>query len=219
MRNFRLPLVALFIAPAAAFCQHDKVKVIEEEYSNGKPKIVYYFDSKEDAMQHPTIEIRNGIGYASKPISFDKERYYENGRLDSKGRYIKGQTCGLWQYFYETGVRQARCYYWNGVTRDSVYCWYPSGNLKRIMAETDTTNHYWHIFQYFDNGIKSFESNLLKDSLNNWKLEGEWAEWYENGKPKIKAILKDNWTVGKWQQWDSAGKLQEGDKPLRIRFD
>jgi len=208
----------VFIIFIVTSCGHEKVKVLWDEYSKGKPKTIYYFDSEDDAKQLPIVDMKDGVGYANKPISFDQESYYENGKLQSKGRFIKGQTCGLWQYFYESGVRQAKCYYLNGVTRDTVYCWYPSGKLKRLLIEIDTINHRWHGFDYYENGNKSIEYHLLKDNSDKWTVDGNWKEWFDNGKDKFQATLKNNWTFGKWQQWDTTGNLQEGEKQINITF-
>ena|GEM_PF-6925973 len=218
MGNFKMRYTLVFILLLLLSCGQEKVKVLWDEYSPGKPKTVYYFDNEEDAKQYPIVHVKNGVGYANKPISFDEERYYENGKLQSKGRYIKGQTCGLWEYFYENGVPQAKCYYQNGITRDTVYCWHPSGKLKRLFLEVDTARHYWHGVDYFENGNKSIESNLFKDSLGNWTVDGKWIEWFDNGKQKFEATIKNNWTVGKWQQWDTLGIVKEGNKPINITF-
>src|SRR5881398_3522597 len=102
--NSKMRPILFFIMLILTSCRHEKVKVLWDEYSKGKPKTIYYFDDEDDAKQYPIVHMKDGVGYANKPISFDGERYYENGKLQSKGRYIKGQTCGLWQYFYETGV-------------------------------------------------------------------------------------------------------------------
>lgn len=219
MGNFKMLQTLFLILLLITSCQQGKVKVLEGEYSKGKPKTIYYFDNEDEAKQYPIVHIKDGVGYANKPISFDEERYYENGKLQSKGRYIKGQTCGLWQYFYETGISQAKCYYLNGVTRDTVYCWYPSGHLKRVLIEVDTVNHRWHGFDYYDNGNKSLEINLLKDSLDNWTIDGKWNQWFDNGKQKFQAVLKNNWTIGKWQKWDSLGNISEGEQAINITFD
>ena len=214
----RVYLTYIVIVIVFASCKTEKFKVQFDEYSNGKPRIIYYFDNEEDAKHLPIVIVKNGIGLANKSVSFDEERFFENGNLQSKGRYIKGQSCGLWQYFYETGIPQAKCYYLNGVTRDSVFCWNSTGSLKRVLIEIDTTNHYWHGFDYFANGKKSIECNLVKDILDNWTVEGNWNEWYENGRDKFQATVKNNWTIGKWQEWDTAGNLKVGDKPINITF-
>jgi antitoxin component YwqK of YwqJK toxin-antitoxin module len=218
MCDLKMRQPPIFILLILVSCRQGKVKVVWDEYAKGKPKTIYYFDNKEDATQYPIVDIKDGVGYANKPISFDEERYYNNGKLQSRGRYIKGQTCGLWQYFYETGVPEAKCFYLNGVTRDTVYCWYPSGKLKRLLVEVDTGKHQWHGFDYYENGNKSIESNLSQNSLDNWTVDGKWNEWFDNGKLKFQATIKFNWTVGKWQQWDSVGNFKEGEKPINITF-
>jgi len=219
MRKFNIPLAVVSVMLVLASCRQKKVKVLEDEYSKGRSKTVYYFDNEADAEQHPMVDVKDGVAYANKPISFDEEQYYENGKLRCKGRFIKGQSCGLWQYYYETGVPQARCYYLNGITRDTVYCWYPSGKLKRNWIEEDTVGHRWHGFDYYENGTKSLDCILHSDSLDNMTVDGEWTEWFDNGQPKFKAVIKKNWTVGKWQQWDHAGNFKEGDSAINIKFD
>jgi len=76
----------------------------------------------------------------------------------------------------------------------------------------------WHGVEYFQNGNKSNEFNLLSDSLGKWTVDGKWNEWFDNGKPKFQALLRNNWTVNKWQEWDSAGNIKEGEKPVNITF-
>jgi antitoxin component YwqK of YwqJK toxin-antitoxin module len=100
-------------------CRSKKEKVVWKQYPNGQPQVVFYFDNNEDAALHPSVEVVHGISHANKPISFGVERYYSNGQLYCKGQYVKGQTCGLWQYYYSSGIQQAKCYYWNGITRDT----------------------------------------------------------------------------------------------------
>jgi antitoxin component YwqK of YwqJK toxin-antitoxin module len=218
MGKFKMRHILIFILFVIVSCRQEKVKVLVDEYSKGRPKTIYYFDNIEDAKQYPIVRVKDGKGYANKPISFDEEQYYENGKLQCKGRFIKGRTHGLWWYFYETGVPQAKCYYLNGVTVDTVYCWYPSGKLKRLLVEVDTVEHRWQGFDYYENGSKSIESNLFNDSLDNWTVDGRWDEWFENGKQKFHATVKNNWTVGKWQQWNNTGNLKEGEKPINITF-
>jgi antitoxin component YwqK of YwqJK toxin-antitoxin module len=150
--------VLILVAQSLPSCKQEKVKVLWEEYSPGKPKTIYYFDNADDARVPPDVVVKDGLGRANRPVSFDEERYYPNGRLQSKGRYIKGKTCGRWEYFYETGIPQASSNYRDGVVRDTVFCWYPSGKLKRILMEIDTTRNYWHGSDYFENGQKSLDA-------------------------------------------------------------
>ncbi|HEV3413886.1 MAG TPA: hypothetical protein VG101_15500 [Puia sp.] len=199
-------------------CHHGKVRIVLDEYAKNKPKTVYYFDNEEDAGQHPVVIVKNGISHANKPLSFDIERYYSNGKLYCKGQYIKGQTCGLWQYFYSSGILQAKCYYWNGIPRDTAYCWYPSGKLRRFLVEVDTTKRQWHGTDYYENGEKLTECYLTADSLGDLAIEGDYKAWYPNGNPRMQATAKSDWSIGKWRRWDSAGTLEEGDSTIGLTY-
>jgi antitoxin component YwqK of YwqJK toxin-antitoxin module len=55
------------------------------------------------------------------------------------------------------------------------------------------------------------------DSLDNFKLNGVFKEWFENGQLKFVATFKEGETVGKWQEYESNGKLkEESDKTISI---
>lgn len=214
MRNIFLFLMLFLFS-----CNEHKIKVIVDEYSKGKPRIIDYFDNEKDAASPPIVLVRNGVGNANKPISFDEERYYENGKIHSKGRYTKGVTAGLWEYFYETGVIQSKCYYENGFEKDTVHCYDSSGELKRLLIETDTIKRYWHGAEYFENGAKAIDFNLLNDNLDNWIIDGNWIQLYQNGQKQFQAVMRNNWTVGKWQKWNDKGDLiKEDSTPINITF-
>ncbi|MBS1660191.1 MAG: hypothetical protein JST68_03980 [Bacteroidetes bacterium] len=210
----RYTLLLLLITLSS--CKHEKLKYLQSTYPSGKPKLYYYFDSKEDADQLPIVHIKDGIGTVNKPLTFGVEYYYENGKLMVKGQYINGQTSGLWQYYYEDGVHQARSYYLNGLGKDSVYCWYPDGKLKRLLIEIDTLKHYWHGTDYFENSNKLYDYGFFMGTDDHWLMTGPWAEWFEDGKQKFRAELKSGSTIGKWQKWDSLGNLQEGDSTINV---
>jgi antitoxin component YwqK of YwqJK toxin-antitoxin module len=219
MSNCKLKFTAPFLLVLLFSCNQQKIKIVREKFHNGTPEIVDYFDTEADARQDVDVQVKDGLGYANKAISFDEERYYENGVLQSKGRYIKGLTCGLWQYFYDTGIRQGKCYYINGRETDTICCWYPTGILKRSMVEIDTVKNYWHIVDYFENGHKSSENYLLNNSIDNWTVEGPYKEWHKNDHLKLEAIFKNNSSVGTWREWDDKGVLiKESDVPFTETF-
>ena len=201
-------------------CSQNKTRVVAEEYSNGKTKTIRYFNSFKDSKENIKIEHLNGKGTASEPVTFLEEGYYENGKLKYRGEYIKGQTSGLWEYFYDSGINEAKSYYNNGETKDSVYCWFPSGKLKRHVLEIDTLKKYWFNVDYYENGKKNVECYLTKDSADNFILNGVFQEWYESGQLKFYATFKDGRTVGFWKEYESNGKLkEESNKSFSIVFE
>jgi len=197
------------------------VKVIAETYEDGNPRTIRYFNSKAESKENFLVGVSDGKGTATKPISFDEEGFYENGKLEYKGHYINGKTSGLWEYFYETGILAARSYYdSNGKSTDTVHCWFESGNKKREIIEIDTIKNLWHNIDYFDNGNKRVECYQTKDTSDNFKLNGPFKEWYDNGQLKVVATFKDGWTVGKWKEYELNGKLkEESDKAYSITIE
>jgi antitoxin component YwqK of YwqJK toxin-antitoxin module len=119
-------------------CGQSKTKIIADTYTSGKPKTIRYFNSKADSKEVIIITHKDGKGTASKSLTFDEEGYYENCNMEFRGHYAKGQTAGLWEYFYGTGVPEAKAYYDNqGHSTDTVHCWYESGKKKRDIVEID----------------------------------------------------------------------------------
>ena len=217
MGNFKMQLVSYLIIFTIIACGQTRIKTIADEYSNRKPKTIRYFNSKKDSKEKIKVEYQEGKGTVNKPLTFLEEGYYENGRLKYKGQYVNGQTSGLWEYFYETGFKEAKSYYENGKVTDTVYCWFPSGKLKRHIVEIDTIKNYWHNIDYYENKNKHIECYQLKDSSDDFKLNGLFQEWYTNGQLKFSATFKDGWTVGKWQKYELNGKLvEESDKSFNI---
>ena len=217
MDKFTIRLITFFIISILTACGQTKIKVIADKYSNGKSKTVWYFHSKADSKEKIDIKHSNGTGTVNKPLNFLVEGYYENGKLEYKGQYIKGQTSGLWEYFYETGRNEAKCYYNEGKSTDTVFCWYPIGKLKRQIVEIDTAKNYWRNIDYFENGNNQVECYQLKDTAGEFKLNGLFQEWFENGQLKFSATFKDSWTIGKWRKYELNGKLkEESDKPFSM---
>ena len=119
--------------------------------------------------------------------------------------------------YYENGTKQAKAYYAEGRPTDTVFCYYPSGKLKRILVEIDTVLNYWKGTDYFENGNKMIEAHLRKDRTDNWIIQDEWIERYPNGRLKRKALMKDNSSIGKWTEWDKNGNVAKiSDKSFKM---
>jgi len=221
MGNFKMRILSYIIVLTLTACGQNKVKVIADIYQDGKPKTIRYFNSKADSKEVFTVQHSDGKGTATKPITFNEEGYYQNGSLEFRGHYINGKTSGLWEYFYETGIPEAKSYYDStGKSTDTVHCWYESGNKKREIIEIDTKKNYWHNIDYYENGNKHIECYQAKDSADNFKLIGLFKEWYESGQLKFVATFKDSWTVGKWQEYELNGNLkEESDRRFSITIE
>jgi len=198
-------------------CSQSKFKVVVEQYESGTPKTVRYFFNRQDTRKKIHTYSTDGFLRSDMPITFLEEKFYENGVLQYRGLIKKGVTNGLWEYYYETGLPQARSYYLDELNTDSVLCWYESGKMKRQMIEIDTSKNYWHNVDYYENGRKMIECYQYLEQKGNFILNGTFKEWFQNGRQKFEINLKDNRSNGKWKEWDSTGKLiEESDREINV---
>lgn len=191
-------------------CGQEKIEVISETFPDGKPKTIRYFNSKEDSKENIIVTFKEGTGTVNLPLTFEEKNYHRNGKLKCRGFYINGQTSGLWEYFYETGIQEAKTYYDFGKSTDTVLCWYSSGNIKKTIFEIDTVKNYWHSIDFYESGAKQYECYYTKDRTDSAILNGDFKEWYENGQLKFFAKLENGWTVGKWIEYEELdGSVKE----------
>lgn len=182
-------------------------KVISEVYANGKPLTIWYFDDENDADIGVSDTSIGELIAVSKPVNMRQEQFYQNGNLVNEGRYKDGFATGEWKFYFEDGALQARSYYKKGQSSDTVFCYYNSGELSRVIIEIDTEKHYWHSIDYYKNGNKFIETYRYTDSLGYSLFNGPYKEWHPNGQIKKEAELKMGKSVGEWRLWDEKGTL------------
>lgn len=199
----------------STFFGQSGVKVIVERFDNGHPKLVRYLTSAKDTIENIEVDSKIGFRSLSRPISLTTETYFDNGQLEYRGRYVKGLASGFFEFYYDNRNQLARSYYKNGKPCDSLICYYPSGKLKRVVIEKDKTKNVWFNIDYYENGAKAVECYQIQQT-DKIILTGKYIQWYENGKKAFEGSLKNNWTFGKWTQWDETGVKIHSSEPFRV---
>lgn len=208
-------LLLVFIFSVNALYGQKSIKVVVERFENGQPKLVRYFYSPKDTSERIEVDTRIGFRGLNKPITLTTETYFNNGQLEYRGKYVKGLANGIFEFYYDNGNQLARSYYKNGKPCDSLICYYPSGKLKRVVIEKDKSKNYWFNIDYYENGAKALECYQFQQ-VNKIVLTGKYIEWYDNGQKAFEGLLKNNWTVGKWTQWDETGVRNQSSEQFRI---
>ena len=132
--------------------------------------------------------------------------WYENGQLESEGIYKSDKPDGIWKSWYKNGKLHAEGLFKTGLLI-SYKSWFKNGNQEMV--------------EYFK-GKKSYKEFYLgclyraKLDLNlpiycddEFIRDGEYQEWYENGKMKEFGNYKSDKQDGLWRSWYKNGKLQE----------
>ncbi|MFO7655721.1 MAG: toxin-antitoxin system YwqK family antitoxin [Bacteroidales bacterium] len=125
-----------------------------------------------------------------KPVG-EMKRYYESGGLKALMHFNeKGDYASVKRY-YEDGTLASDGYYHNS-EKDSTWNYY-SYYDKKIKSSETFKNGIMHGYQYhyFPSG-EVFE----KTRWNNNKKDGIWEQFFEGGKPRLKATYKNGELIG-----------------------
>jgi antitoxin component YwqK of YwqJK toxin-antitoxin module len=102
-------------------------------------------------------------------------KWYENGKLESKGEYSNGSRTGKWCYWYENGNKKSEGHFLPAPNDEN------SSSLPR-----DYKIGKW--IDWWENGFKSEEGKYSK-KCSKYGLEkkiGIWKGWAEDGRLEYK---------------------------------
>jgi antitoxin component YwqK of YwqJK toxin-antitoxin module len=102
----------------------------------------------------------------------------DEGIQTNLGHYTMGLKTGVWKTWYDNGVLCSICKY----------------DKKGNLTEKKET--------YFKNGNLETRATYANNVLN-----GAYAEFYENGKPRSKGAYKNGKRSGEWMEWDQDNHL------------
>lgn len=108
------------------------------------------------------------------------KEYYDNKVLGAQGyRTADGKNEGAWDYYYQSGVLQAKVNFQNG--------------LRHGQYE-----------EFYDNGLL-----MTKGLFANDKKEGTWEDYYDSGVKKATEFYRAGDFVGENTYYDQSGKIAE----------
>ena len=151
--------------------------------------------------------------------------YYPNGKLEAKGKIVKGEMHGkwtiwdqegnlesiqfynhgledsIWTTYYEDGTVQRRIEYEDGIFQGKQTYYYKNGKIEtENLYEDHRPNGLFT--SYYETGQKREEGNYIIGFE-----EGRWNVWHENGQMMTSGIFLKGEEVGEWNFFSAEGKL------------
>ncbi|MGC3946109.1 MAG: toxin-antitoxin system YwqK family antitoxin [Chryseolinea sp.] len=151
--------------------------------------------------------------------------YFQSGKVRSEGPKSGARSVGLWRYFSEDGTLQSEGEYKEGRKSGIWTNYYPSGKVssKGTLNNDEQTGQWEHWFEdgtpsatgsYDDKGKKTGKwtswssSGKVKTEVTYINGRGEYVEYYESGKPKVKGSLVDEKREGNWEFYYENGQRE-----------
>ena len=129
-----------------------------------------------------------------------KELKLSNGIVTNENNYVNGQLNGEAKSYYSNGTVRSNGNYSRNF-RNGQWTWnYENGKKKLI--ETYQNGIITEILGYSRNGSKEREMKLVNGN-------GNFTQYYDNGKIKVQGALKNYKTYGNWSFYNKDGYLTD----------
>ncbi|SVA34854.1 uncharacterized protein METZ01_LOCUS87708, partial [marine metagenome] len=167
-----------------------------------------------------TLYLQDGIVLdpdSHKPYSDLAIEYYENGQTKVRAHYSRGLINGYWSFYYDNGQLESRGRYYmlreenlEGIPEDGRVgkwtFWHKNGAKKGMgMYKDGKMDGYWTT--WYNNGYKQTEGRYW-----NGRMHGKWISWYSNGIKQEEGLYNIGYIDGKWNFWNTLGNiLEEGE--------
>jgi antitoxin component YwqK of YwqJK toxin-antitoxin module len=210
------------------FYKNGKVHGINNSYTNtGKPETKCEFYEEIEIDGKKMTNVYNGI----------KERYKNNGKLDSKEIYYYGKKVGNWESYHPNGNLSMISEYKNNLQTGKSMAFDENGNkifdVTYEIIKMDSTDvsvktgkeYRWqkNILVSETNYINGKENGIRKSyypsgniaslqAIVDDLLQGESIEYYENGKIKSVRNYSSFITAGKEKKVNSTGWCKQMDE-------
>ncbi len=192
-------------------CQDGQKRKISEKWGNGNNKVVLTYDNPNDTT------------------NYLQEFFFENGKLDTKGKIHNGKQDGLWEWWYSNGNKKDEAVIKDGVYIEQRKHWREDGTLRQVEIITgecfgDCCDG--KVVFYDDKGFKLIEYSQKSGKWNgegigyfrdgkikrrftyvDGKKQGMNYEYYHNGVVSAEGLYVDDNEEGKWTLRDSTGTV------------
>ncbi len=169
--------------------------------------------------------IRESIEFRSRD-SIPEGRYqafFYSGIPKIQGRYLNGRPEGLWTYFFENGQKKSEGALKNGIAYGKWRYYYESGQLRATGPfQAGLKSGYWTNF--YENGAEKSNGNYFNDQKEGiWNYffedsklkaqayfeggQGNYKEFYPDGKVRSEGLNKDGKSEGQWKYYHENGQL------------
>jgi len=129
------------------------------------------------------------------------EKYYSNGKLESKGVYIDGKKDGLWEEYFDNGQLKSKGNYIKGKKDGLWQEYYNNGHLESKVNFADDKKVGLFERYHFDGKLLSRIN--YKDGKENGIIE----VYHNNGQLMMRGLFKDAKEIGEWKYYNENGEL------------
>lgn len=160
--------------------------------------------------------------------------YHAHKNLWVNGQYAAGKTIGVWTWLNKASEKRLEVRFNDNHIEVARTEWDEQGNV--LDKPTNTSQRFNAegraalIIHFMTDGLKVISDPLdpngnsmlvaqhgngvlaLKTVFKQWKLNGGFQRWYDNGQLEVQGEFIDNQRAGHWQIWHDNGQLEsEGD--------
>jgi len=177
--------IAIYIISLSLFfnsCKSGERRKIIKTWDNGKTSIerIYFSDKNSD---------------------YKLFQYNKDGSLELEGQYIDYKEEGTFNWYYSNGNKKWVETFKNGISIDTIYCYYESGKLKR--KNFPPKNKTRKAIEYYETGEIKISSFLF----NSENIDSLWIGYFKNQKIKEIGKVNKGKKVGIWKFFDKNGNL------------
>ncbi len=192
-----------------------------------------YADGKQTGKSVRQITSNAGdyvltANYKDGKLDGDYSEIFTDGMVKAKGRYVDGKKRGQWEYNRADGNKQPTEVYDNTGDMIKKTTYFTTGKVEIEREMKDGKNN--GVTRRYDNEgnlrseinykngredgksvifYLSNEDNYKATSYyTNGKLNGDYSEEYENGKPKAKGTYTNGSKTGKWIYYNKDGSVK-----------
>ncbi len=122
--------------------------------------------------------------------------WFSNKNKSSEGSFLRGKLNGEWQYWHENGKLAAIGKYHEDMKQGQWKYWYSDGKSKMDTEYRDNIeliNNFW-------------TPDGTQKVVNG---DGEYIEYYSDGKKMLSGDVTGGYKVGKWKKWNPQNQLIE----------
>ena len=133
--------------------------------------------------------------------------YYENGKIEAKGKYIDRNKDSIWNYYDSDGILTAMENYIIGIKEGVWKVFYPPPGGKvsqEITYKKGLKNGPYR--EYFEDGTKKTEAVMKND-----EYDGLVTMFYPNGNIQMQGLYKNGSREGKWKVNKENGEADHED--------
>jgi antitoxin component YwqK of YwqJK toxin-antitoxin module len=167
-------------------CDSKKDREITLKYENGEPKQVKEYPyGRSDSNNYNLIQ------------------YNKDGSVEMKGEIRNGKEEGTFIWYYPNGNKKWQETFKQGVSIDTIYCYYESGKLKRKNYPPDQGTR--KAFEYYETG----ELKIISFISGGDFIDSNWTGFYKNGEIREIGQVENGRKVGIWKFYDIDSELTD----------